>query len=69
MLKHFRKTQGLSQQALAKAAGIHQVTLSRIETGESAGRLSTLRSLAKTLGITVIELLGEGGPAPKQDEN
>ncbi len=66
MLRQIRETQGLSQRALAKAAGITQAALFRLESGETDPRLSTLRALAKGLGVTVAEIIGEGRPARKR---
>jgi len=66
MLKHIRETQSLSQRALAKAAGITQAALFRLESGATDSRLSTLRALAKVLNVTVAEIIGEGKPARKR---
>ena len=66
MLKQIRETQGVSQRALAKAAGSTQAALFRLESGETDPRLSTLRRLAKVLGTTVAEIIGEGRPAWKR---
>ena len=41
------------------------VTLFRLESGETAPRLSTMRRLAKALGVRVGEIIGEGGGARK----
>jgi len=44
---------------LAKKAGVGVATLARIEADQCDPRLSTLQKLAKTLGVTVAELIGE----------
>jgi transcriptional regulator with XRE-family HTH domain len=62
MLRQIREHQGISQRALAKAAGITQAALFRLESGETDPRLSTLRAIAEALGVTVAEIIGEGRP-------
>ena len=62
MLRHIREQHGVSQRVLAKAAGITQAALFRLESGETDPRLSTLRAIAGALGVTVAEIIGEGRP-------
>lgn len=50
-VKVFREYRGLTQAALAKAAGIGKLYLSQIETGRRTGSLATLRALAKALRV------------------
>jgi len=47
-----RKAAGLSQQELARRAGIRQETLSRIESGKHIPTRSTLRKIDKALGTS-----------------
>lgn len=54
-----RKKQKLSQRRLAKLSKVTHVTIARIETGVHDPRLSTLRLLAKALGVKVVDLLDE----------
>ena len=56
-IKHIRKSAGLTQEALAQAAGVGRVTLVRIENGEQSPRYDTLVSLAQALGRPAGELL------------
>jgi transcriptional regulator with XRE-family HTH domain len=65
-LRALRERQKLSQRALAAAAGITQAALFRLESGETDPRLSTLRAIARALGVTVAEILGEGRPATRR---
>lgn len=51
-----RRTRRLTQAELAQAAGIHPVTLSRIETGRTTPDPSTRQRLADALGTTPAEL-------------
>jgi len=46
----------MSQEDLAKAAGISQATVSRLEKGEQTASVKTLAKLARALGITLTEL-------------
>lgn len=48
---------GLSQQALADAAGITQPGLLRIERGETNPMMDTLRAIAASLDMTVRDLM------------
>ena len=55
----------LTQEDLAKKAGVGTVTVARIEGGQGA-RLSTLRKLAVALEVTPDQLLGEDEPGNAQ---
>ncbi len=56
-LKALRIKRGMSQEALAKKAGISRGYLLRLEAGRQDPSLSTLTSLAKALKVKVGELL------------
>ena len=58
-IRRRRKSAGLSQDALARAAGIGRVTLVRLENGEQSARFETLGAVAIVLGVGVSELLVE----------
>jgi predicted transcriptional regulator len=62
-LREWRHKRGLSVRKLGERAGVHFVSVARLEVGTYDPRLSTLRKLAKALNITVCELIGE---APKK---
>ena len=66
MLRQIREARRLSLRALAGKAGITYVALLRMELGQTDPRLSTLRALAKALGVTVGEIIGEGRPARRR---
>ena len=53
----YRNHRGMTQRALAAAAGINAVYLSQIETGKRTGSARTLAALAKALRVTVDDLL------------
>jgi transcriptional regulator with XRE-family HTH domain len=46
---------------LAKRAGIHRVTLAKLESGESIATPETVVKLARALGVTPAALYGEEG--------
>ena len=56
-LKRFRKQRGLTQESLARKAGISHGYLARLEIGMHEPTLSTLRRLAKVLGVKLGQLL------------
>ncbi len=56
-IRQLRESAGLTQQALAQAAGVGRVTLVRIENGGQSPRYDTLVSLAQALGRSVHHLL------------
>ena len=61
-LRAIREQRGVSLRALKKASGVAVSNLALYEAGEGDPRLSTLRKLAKALGITVADLIGESKP-------
>jgi transcriptional regulator with XRE-family HTH domain len=61
-LRQIREGREVSLRGLAKLAGVGVATLARMEAGNWDPRLSTLQKLAKTLGVTVAELIGERSP-------
>jgi transcriptional regulator with XRE-family HTH domain len=56
-LRRVRLNKGLSQEALADAAGLHRTHISLIERGRRSVRLETLERLARALGVQPAELL------------
>ena len=58
-IRRLRISAGLSQDALARAAGIGRVTLVRLEEGEQSPRYKTLGAIAKAFEVGVSELLVE----------
>ncbi|HXB16396.1 MAG TPA: helix-turn-helix transcriptional regulator [Solirubrobacteraceae bacterium] len=55
-LRGLRDRQGLTQEALASRAGITTGTYARLELGQSDPSWSTLRAVAKALGVTLSQL-------------
>jgi len=58
-LKNLRIRRALTQQELAKRAGISSNALNRIELNKAEPHMSTLRKLAKALDVDPTELLGD----------
>jgi len=58
-IRRLRNAAGLSQDALAREAGIGRVTLVRLENGEQTPRYKTLGAIAKALKVDVSDLLVE----------
>lgn len=56
-LKKFREDRGLTEETLAKKAGVSGAYLARLEIGRHDPHLSRLRKLAKALGVKVSELV------------
>jgi transcriptional regulator with XRE-family HTH domain len=52
----------LSLRKLAEKAGVHYVSLVRLEAGKFDPRLSTLYKLATALNVRVAQLIGETKP-------
>ncbi|SHL23475.1 prevent-host-death family protein [Desulfatibacillum alkenivorans DSM 16219] len=57
LIKAWREHLGLTQEELAKQAGIKQPALARLEKAESRPRKSTLKKLAGAMNITVDHLI------------
>jgi transcriptional regulator with XRE-family HTH domain len=65
-IKAIIDAKGLTQRELAGIAGIHEVSVCRIISGQRQPGLPTLRKLADALGMSVSELVGEALPRPAQ---
>ena len=61
-VREVRESLFVTQAELAQRAGMSESTLSRIETGQQAPRISTVRRIAEALGVAPAELL-----APKEE--
>jgi len=56
--RQFRKKLGLSQDKLSKLAGVSYNTILKIESGENPNpTIETAQKIAKTLGVSLDELL------------
>jgi transcriptional regulator with XRE-family HTH domain len=68
-LRWARQRRALTMRDLAEAAGVGTQTIWRLENGATADvRMSTLRKLARALGVEPAELLTEGSRGAEVDE-
>jgi transcriptional regulator with XRE-family HTH domain len=58
-LKNWREKRGLSLRKLGDLAGVHYVSLVKMEAGKLDPQLSTLLKLCRALGIGLSQLVGE----------
>ena len=56
-IKHLREARNMTQAELAEQIGVSSKTVSKWETAKGLPDISLLQSLAKALGISVIELM------------
>ena len=56
-VKRLRLDRGLTQETLAKKAGVHRVYIAQIEGQTKVPSVATLEKLAKALGVKVGRLL------------
>ena len=52
-----REQRGLSQEALAARAGVHRMTIQRLEQAAHPPILDTLERIAHALGVTLADLV------------
>lgn len=62
-IREARKSAKLTQAELAKQVGVTQGAVTQWETGRIAPKLQTMLTLARTLGVSVEYLSGDGGHA------
>ena len=60
-LRQIMKTQGLTQQALAKMGHISNNTISKWLNGQTTPKVKNIEPLAKALNLTVGDLIGDFG--------
>jgi transcriptional regulator with XRE-family HTH domain len=67
-LRDLREERGFSQYSLAQESGVGRSTIAALETGERGAHPSTMRALARALGVTVPDLYRDRiTPPPSQD--
>lgn len=67
-IKRMREAANMSQNGLAKRAGIAQATLSAIERSTKNPSVETVKLLAVALGCTTADLMGESPKTEKAQE-
>lgn len=63
-LKELRKAQRYSQKHIAEMAGIQQAAVCRWESGQYDPKLSIALKVARGLGVSISELVGEYDVTP-----
>jgi transcriptional regulator with XRE-family HTH domain len=67
-LRELREERGFSQYGLAQESGVGRSTIAALEVGERGAHPSTMRALARALGVTVPDLYRNRiTPPPSQD--
>ncbi len=56
-MRQLREQRGYSQESFVDACGLHRTYIGSVERGERNLTLSSLRTIAKTLKVTMSELL------------
>lgn len=56
-IKNYRKRAGLKQYELAKKIGFNNITMSKIERGSDAIKISTIQKVADTLGYSFEQIV------------
>jgi transcriptional regulator with XRE-family HTH domain len=68
-IKSLRESRAMSQGALARASGVAQSYISRLEAQRTSDiQLSTINRLARALAVSPLELLLEPGQRPRDEE-
>ncbi len=65
-LKRLRRTRGLSQRALARAAGVSNATVSLIENGRSDPSLGMLKRILDAMSVSVADFFALDMPSEEQ---
>ena len=58
-IRQFRKRTGFTQVQLSEATGIDQASISRIENGKQGVSLDYLQRMARAMGVSVADLIGD----------
>ncbi len=58
-IRRFRKAKGLTQKQLSELANVSVVSIQRYETDKTAPKIEHLKSIARSLNVTVNELIGK----------
>lgn len=67
-LRAIRLGRLMTQADLAGASGLTKATISRLETGATKARISTVRKLAKALNVDPGELLTNADPSSTSEQ-
>ena len=64
-LRELREQAGLTQQQLGERAGMHKLTVAKLEQGIREPSWATVQALADALGVSCDAFRQEPGPAPE----
>lgn len=67
-IRHHRRAQGMTQEALAEAVGVSIETVGKIERGVAAPSFDTVERIAAALGLPPLALFGVGEAAAPHGE-
>jgi transcriptional regulator with XRE-family HTH domain len=56
-IRELRRNRALSQDVFAERSGLHRAHVGEIERGESNVTIQTLKIVADTLGVRIVDLL------------
>ena len=59
VVKKHREKKGLSRAVLAERAGLHQTYVGLLEREERSPNLDTAKAIARALGLTLAQIIGE----------
>lgn len=59
VIRRYRESAGLSQEALAEGAGLHRTYISLVERGHRNISVDALSQIAEALGVYPSKLMGE----------
>jgi XRE family aerobic/anaerobic benzoate catabolism transcriptional regulator len=62
-VRAIRHRRGMTRKSLAEAAGVSERHLANLETGQGNASVMLLRDLARALGSSIAEIVGEESPA------
>ena len=62
MIRNIRKQRRLTLEMLAKMSGVSRVSINRYELNKREPKLSDAMKIARALGVTVEELMGDDLP-------
>lgn len=67
LIRHFRRSKGMSVDDLASAVGVVREQIVRLEAGASGTKVIRLEDIADVLGVAITDLLGPRKQAEADD--
>lgn len=66
VIRRYRETSGMSQEALAEGAGLHRTYISLVERGHRNISVDALSQIAEALGIYASKLMSDAEKEPDE---